>query len=93
MSATGAASGMLFEDVASVTGAMAGLKSLSGVRFAAAVKQDGKPLTGGYISLQSESHPVEFRKVELLNLVGCMDRKAKNYKTYFEKDDPAACRY
>jgi len=46
MSATGAASGMLFEDVASVTGAMAGLKSLSGVRFAAAVKQDGTVLTG-----------------------------------------------
>lgn len=33
-----------------------------------AVKQDGKPLTEGYISLQSESHPVEFRKVELFDL-------------------------
>ena len=31
-------------------------------------KQDGKLLKGGYISLQSESHPVEFRKVELVNL-------------------------
>lgn len=29
---------------------------------------DGTPLNGGYISLQSESHPVEFRKVELLDL-------------------------
>lgn len=29
---------------------------------------DGTPLTGGYIALQAESHPVEFRKVELLNL-------------------------
>ena len=29
-------------------------------------------------SLGGESHPVEFRKVELLNLVGCMDPKAKN---------------
>jgi hypothetical protein len=28
----------------------------------------GKMLTGGTISLQSESHPVEFRKVELLSL-------------------------
>ena len=35
----------------------------------------------------------EFRKVELLKLVGCMDKKAKNYKTYYEKDEPAACRY
>jgi hypothetical protein len=31
-------------------------------------KIDGKPLTKGYISLQSESHPVEFRKVELVDL-------------------------
>jgi len=33
-----------------------------------AVKEDGKMLKGGYISLQSESHPIDFRKVELLNL-------------------------
>ncbi|MEJ5994228.1 DUF1080 domain-containing protein [Pedobacter sp. Du54] len=32
------------------------------------VKQDGKALTGGYISLQSESHPIEFRKVALFDL-------------------------
>ena len=31
-------------------------------------KVDGKLLTEGYISLQSESHPVEFRKVELFDL-------------------------
>jgi hypothetical protein len=57
-----------------------------------AVKKDGQLLEGGSISLQSESHPVEFRKVELLNLVGCMDRKSKSYRPYFEKSDPAACR-
>jgi len=34
------------------------------------------PLTEGYIALQGESHPTEFRKVELLNLKGCMDPKA-----------------
>ncbi|NSL91045.1 3-keto-disaccharide hydrolase [Chitinophaga solisilvae] len=33
-----------------------------------AVKQDGKLLTAGSISLQSESHPVQFRKVELFDL-------------------------
>ncbi|MCA9163187.1 MAG: DUF1080 domain-containing protein [Planctomycetales bacterium] len=33
-----------------------------------AAKQGGLLLTGGTISLQSESHPVEFRKVELLEL-------------------------
>lgn len=45
--------------------------------FDPAVKQDGKALTGGYIALQSESHPVEFRKVELLNLEPYMDDPAK----------------
>jgi 3-keto-disaccharide hydrolase len=58
-----------------------------------AVKKDGALLASGSISLQSESHPVEFRKVELLNLVGCTDRKATNWKSYYEVSDPAACRY
>jgi hypothetical protein len=58
-----------------------------------AVKRDGEMLENGSISLQAESHPVEFRKVELLNLVACMDKKAKNYKSYFEQDDPSSCRY
>jgi hypothetical protein len=34
---------------------------------------------------------VEFRKVELLNLVGCLDKKSPRYRPYFEKDDPGAC--
>ena len=29
---------------------------------------EGTPLTSGYIALQAESHPYEFRKVELLDL-------------------------
>lgn len=58
-----------------------------------AVKRDGELLSVGSISLQAESHPIEFRKVELLNLAGCMDKKAKNYKSYFEKDEPSTCRY
>ena len=61
--------------------------------FKPEAKPDGKLLTGGSISLQSESHPVEFRKVELLNLMGCMDPKAKNYKSYFVQPDPAKCVY
>ena len=61
--------------------------------FDPSVKQDGKLLSEGTISLQSESHPVEFRKVELLDLVGCTDAKALNYKSYFEKSDPGACRF
>ena len=58
-----------------------------------AVKKDGMLLSEGYISLQSESHPIEFRKVELLNLVGCMDPKATNFKSYYLKADNSKCRY
>jgi len=60
--------------------------------FDPAIKLDGQPLTEGFIVLQSESHPIEFRKVELLNLKGCKNNKAKKYKSYFIEDDPAACK-
>ena len=36
--------------------------------YDSAVKKDGQPLSSGYISLQSESHPVEFRKIEIMNM-------------------------
>ncbi|HJS43425.1 MAG TPA: DUF1080 domain-containing protein [Gemmatimonadales bacterium] len=61
-------------------------------RFDPAVKQDGKLLTAGYIALQSESHPIDFRKVEILNLAGCLDPKASNYKSYYVKSEPSTCR-
>jgi Domain of Unknown Function (DUF1080) len=61
--------------------------------FDAQVKKDGTLLSEGYISLQSESHPIEFRKVELLNLAGCTDTKASNYKSYFVKSDNSKCKY
>jgi hypothetical protein len=61
--------------------------------FKADVKKDGTPLTQGYIALQSESHPIEFRKVELLNLEGCTDPRALNYKSYYRKPNPSACIY
>ena len=36
--------------------------------FDETVKEDGRPLRGGYIALQSESHPVQFRRVLLRRL-------------------------
>jgi hypothetical protein len=35
-----------------------------------AVKKDGRPLGHGYISLQSEGHPLQFRRVEIQVLPG-----------------------
>ena len=56
------------------------------------VMLEGKLLSAGFIALQAETAPVEFRKVELLNLSGCMDPGSSGYKRYFVHSDPRACR-
>ncbi|MCH7397151.1 DUF1080 domain-containing protein [Belliella sp. DSM 107340] len=48
--------------------------------FDPGVKIDGKPLKSGYISLQSESHPIDFRKVELFDLAPYSESKEKLQK-------------
>jgi hypothetical protein len=57
------------------------------------ISKEGNTLTEGYIALQSESHPIDFKNIEVLDLVGCMDKKAKNYKSYFVKADNSTCLY
>jgi hypothetical protein len=57
-----------------------------------AVKIDGTPMASGYISIQAETAPADFRKIELLNLEGCMDPKASNFKAYFVKSNPKMCK-
>lgn len=54
---------------------------------------DGSALSQGYIALQAESHPTDFRVVRILNLEGCMDEKAKNFKRYLVKNNPKACEH
>ena len=53
----------------------------------------GTVITSGYIALQAESHPIDFKNIMLLDLCGCMDKKAKNYKSYYVNDDPTKCEY
>ncbi|TVR13815.1 MAG: DUF1080 domain-containing protein [Balneolaceae bacterium] len=55
--------------------------------------ENGNLLSGGYIALQAESHPTDFRSVRILNLSGCMDPNALNYKNYYVNDNPEACLY
>jgi acetyl esterase/lipase len=57
------------------------------------IARAGELLKGGYIALQAESHPIDFKNIELLNLKGCMDPKAKNYKDYYIKADNSKCKY
>lgn len=51
------------------------------------------PLSQGYIALQAESHPIDFKEIEVLDLRGCTDPKALNYKSYYVKSDNTQCRY
>jgi hypothetical protein len=52
----------------------------------------GKLLSEGFIALQAETAPIDFRKVELLNLKGCMVKTDPNYRAHFVKSDPTACK-
>jgi len=60
-------------------------------RYDPKIKVDGTILTEGYLALQAESQPVEFKNVKLLNLSGCMDPKSPAYRPYFVHRDDAAC--
>ena len=56
-------------------------------------KKDGTLLGEGYIALQAESHAIDFKNIELLNLKGCMDKKALNFKSYYLEPDNSVCKY
>ncbi len=62
-------------------------------RYDPKFKPDGKLLTEGFIALQSEGQPVDFKDIWLLNLEGCMDPNALNYKDYYIKSKPLDCQY
>jgi len=57
------------------------------------MKPDGTLLKEGFIALQSEGQPIDFRNIKIKNLKGCMDPKASNYKDYYIKSDPDACSF
>jgi hypothetical protein len=57
------------------------------------INKKGEIITEGYIALQAESHPIDFKNIKLLNLCGCMEKKAKNYKSYYIKNDLKNCIY
>jgi hypothetical protein len=59
--------------------------------FDPAIKKDGTVLEDGYIALQAESQPVEFRNIRLLNLAGCMNPASPAYRAYFARRDDARC--
>ncbi|MGB5667033.1 MAG: DUF1080 domain-containing protein [Maribacter sp.] len=61
--------------------------------FDPTIKKDGQLLKEGFIALQSEGQPIDFRNVKIINLKGCMDPKATNYGKHFVKPDQGICIY
>jgi len=59
--------------------------------FDPAQTHEGQAIKSGYIARQAEGHNVDIKNVRLLNLEGCMDRSARNYKSYYIKSNPSAC--
>ncbi len=55
--------------------------------------EGGAHLSSGYIALQAESHPTQFRSVRLLNLKGCLDPEASNFRSYLIRHDQSSCEY
>jgi len=54
-------------------------------------RPEGTWIDRGTISLQSESHPVQFRRVMLLDLEGCTDPASPAFRDWFLHSDPDAC--
>ena len=52
---------------------------------------DNERITGGYITIQAETHPYRFRVIDVLNLEGCMTQGNANYKSYFVRHLASAC--
>jgi hypothetical protein len=58
-------------------------------RYDPSIKKDGMLLSSGFIALQSEGQPIDFKNIELLNLEKFMDPKSKYYRKYFVKGNDA----
>lgn len=57
------------------------------------MKPDGQLLKEGFIALQSEGQPIDFRNIKIKNLKGCMNPKASNYRKYYIESDADSCIY
>lgn len=55
------------------------------------VRRSGQPLREGYLAVQAEGASTQFKSIEILDLVGCMDPSKPAYRSYFVQSDPQAC--
>lgn len=55
------------------------------------LKSSGAPVKEGYLAIQAEGTPTLFRKLEILDLEGCMDKSKSAFRSYFVKSKAGAC--
>jgi hypothetical protein len=55
------------------------------------MKSTGTPVKDGYLAIQAEGTSTLFRKLEILDLEGCMDPSKSAFRTYFVKSKAGAC--
>jgi hypothetical protein len=55
------------------------------------IRANGSALKDGYLAIQAEGTPTQFKTLEYVELTGCMDKGKPGYRTYFVKSDPALC--
>jgi hypothetical protein len=55
------------------------------------MKSTGTPVKDGYLAIQAEGTSTLFRKIEILDLEGCMDKSKSAFRTYFVKSKAGAC--
>lgn len=55
------------------------------------IRANGAALKDGFLAIQAEGTPTQFKALEYVELTGCMDKSNANYRSYFVKNDPQAC--
>jgi hypothetical protein len=55
------------------------------------IRANNAPLKDGYMTIQAEGTPTQFKTLAYVDLTGCMDRSKPGYKSYFVKSDPTLC--
>jgi hypothetical protein len=55
------------------------------------IRANGAPLKDGYMTIQAEGTPTQFKTLAYVDLTGCMDKGKPGYKSYFVKSDPTLC--
>jgi hypothetical protein len=49
------------------------------------------PVKDGYVAIQAEGTETLFKTLKYVELIGCMDKTSPAYRSYFVKDNKAAC--